>query len=600
MVWFQIIDIGYVYPGYDWKAMGLFTSASPTELAVRGVGSRWGAVAAAAIFILILACTRGVELGDTALYAEQISAHFGRSAIETGSTLWEFGHLLWRPLGWLMLFVTAPVLSANTDLTTVMQVKFLLIGVSMGCSVLTVALWHWILFHVTESSKIALFVTLGFACSNGFLLYAHSGCAYIPGLLCLTLSLYLALKPFRGRVVVSALFFAAAVLLWFPYILAGLAVLMVLACPRGWVAPLRTCLQSHVVRQSILFLISAGITIMAGMGVGLAARRTESTAQARAWISDSNHGWSQSNNVVRMATGLPRSMLYLGRDGVLFRRYLRRDPYAAVKIVDLVKASFWKIVAFDVFILCLLYELLRRPTPVWPLLLLMAAAGPVVFFAVVLFEPGSPERYLPMLPFLVLATGWVLRDFPWSRCIPQYVIAGFLLAAMVNNTWAFSRPRISGQDSAVLGRVLKLQQHLKGTGLIALLSNQDLIEDVASRSPFGEINRPRPVPLYDIIQVATSRILTWRQEFAAKVLEGWNRGEEVWVSKRTWQDRPQPDWNWVEGDDRRISWAEIPAFFQRLQTDAEIGGQDGFMRLEPNESNRRALQLLAREYSADK
>jgi hypothetical protein len=228
-------------------------------------------------------------------------------------------------------------------------------------------------------------------------------------------------------------------------------------------------------------------------------------------------------------------------------------------------------------------------------MLVLTAAGsvPVLFFAVAIFEPGSPERYLPALPFVVLATAWALRDFPRSGRATQVVIAAFLACIVLNNGYSFAASRVSSQNAASLARVSDLQTRLNGAGLVMVATNQDDLEETISRLAFDNINRPSQMRVYDIVENANSRVLTWREDLAAQTLKVWENGGDVWVSKRLWSPRPQPSWNWVEGDDPRVSWPDLPRFFATVDTDAESGGPDGFMRISRDDANRALFTGLA-------
>ena len=565
-----------------------FRAKSP----VRSIGiwkSFWIAIA----FAAILSTTRAVELGDTQDYASDIADHLGKSPFGPANSLWEFGHLLWRPAGWLLATIAAPILSTLTDWTPVMQASFCLILISIACSIITVILWYQLLIDVTRSSIAASLIALAVSCSHGFLLYAHSGCAYIPGLMFLTASVWLIRRDCIGA---GAISYALATLVWLPFILAGAGLLIVVALPSAWETPLKDSFRSIRPARAIRFAAISASCVVIVFGLALAARRISSIDKASSWYSESQHGWSQSIRAVRIATGLPRAFLYLGKDGVLYRRYLSHDPYAPVAMGDLVKASLWKIVAFDLFLAAFLYELLRRAQSGWPLLLFLAGAVPVVFFAVFLFEPGSPERYLPAFPFLILALGWILRDFWPNRRVTQVVVAGFLLCVVLTNGYSFYAPRVSRENGEALRRIAGLRNRFAGTGIAVVVTNQDPIEDMINRSTFGAINRPSTFPIYDAVEPATLRVLQWREEFAARALKVWKAGGEVWISKRAWNVRPRPEWNWVEGDDKRVTWGGMVQFFSVLQTDADLGGEDGFSRLTRNDSNQAVLTPFASAY----
>ena len=495
----------------------------------------WIAIA----FACLLGVTRPNTIGDTPAYVSDIVARLGKSPFGHGNPLWEFGHLLWRPLGWTLTSLLLPLLSAVTDWTPFMQASFALIAISALSGIVTVVLWFLLLVDVTHSRRVAFLVALAMSCSHGFLLYSHSGCAYIPGLMCLTFALYL-LR--RGSIRAGAFFYALATLIWFPFILAGAGLLLIAACPTNGETSLKEIYPAVRPGQAIRFVAISCACIILVYGLAMAARRISSANEARNWYANSSHGNVQNIRAVRIATGMPRSFLSLGMDGVLYKRFLKKDPYAPVTIRDLIAASLWKIVAFDLFLVCLLYELLRRAQSGWPLLLLLAGAFPVLFFAVFLFEPSSPERYLPAFPFLIIAIGWILRDFLRTRRVTQFIVAGFLVCVVVNNLYSFAAPRISGEDRSSWQRLAGFRDSLTPADVVVIITNQDKILGIMYRSPFSAINRPEPIRVYDVIEPANLRTLQWREEFAAEAFKVWDQGGQIWISKRVWIARPLPDW----------------------------------------------------------
>src|SRR5271170_6954592 len=80
-------------------------------------------------YTLILICTWSIEFGDTSNYAGMVAEHL-HSPFGTTNSLWEFAHLLWRPLGWLVLTIITPVLDAFTNWTPFMQAAFALIAIN--------------------------------------------------------------------------------------------------------------------------------------------------------------------------------------------------------------------------------------------------------------------------------------------------------------------------------------------------------------------------------------------------------------------------------------------------------------------------------------
>lgn len=543
-----------------------------------------------AAFSLLLVCTRGPSIGDTIDYAKEVAENIGRSPFGRNSSLWEFGHLLWRPLGLALYAVSSPVLSALTDWTPLMMSAWVLTAVSALCGVVTVYLWYQLLLPVVRSRKTSFLITLAVACTHGFLLYTHSGCAYIPGLMCVTASLY-CLK--RESLTAAAVFYAVGALLWFPYILAGPGLFAIVVAPDNWSQPLPESFRANRLRRAFRFTIISALIVIAVCFMGTQVRRITSVAEARAWMSAANHGFAQSQRAARLVTGLPRSFYFLDKDGILLKRFLRHDPYAPVGLASLLRTSMWKIAAFFLFIGCLFLELRKKPRAVWAVIVLGAGSLPVLFFAIFLFEPSMPERYLPAYPFLLLAVGSAFGDFPRTGSVPRFIMAAVLTSVVFNNVSSFAAPRVTGMDAESWQRVAQLRTRLRGASEAIIVTNQDRLEEYIGRSIFGRINRPDVFRTYDVIEPGSLRMLQWREEFAAEALRIWKNGGEVWLSQRLFSAKPEPDWNWVEGDDPKEIWTDLPKFFGALQTDAALDGKDGFARLARNAANEAFLTPVA-------
>lgn len=569
--------------------------------AFRGAAGRLGMKHGwlAATLLILLCSTRGIYFGDTSSYTGDIAQYVGRSPIGAGSLLWEFGHLFWRPIGWGLVTAGAPVFARLTDWGPVQAGAFVLMGLTILCGVLTVLLWHSLALDLTASRAVAFLIAFSFACSNSFLTYVHAGASYVCGLFAVTLSIWV-LRNGRGdgpirpaALVASAALAAFAAMLWFPYVLSAPGIVFIALWPTAATFHPASVLRPENIRLMRRFVVVLLICLALGFGAGAWARRITSISQARTWIAESGHGWSQTHRIARLATGLPRSFFFMGSDGILYKRFLLKDPYAPVGIRDLMRASLWKILIFDIFLLSLIYALLRSPGH-WAFWALLAGSVPVLAFAVFLFEPGSPERFFPAYPFLILAVAWALRDFPRARRMPQFVILAFLTCMAATNIYSMYRPRVDRMDAGSIGRLADVRSRVSDTSLVAILNNLDELEGLTGRAPFSAVNRPAPRRLYDVIEPNTLRIPTWRREFAQEALRAWSNGGEVWVSKRLLQDRPRPEWNWVEGDDKRITWKDVPAFFLPLLRDDEFGGPDGFARLEHGDANVTRLASFVR------
>jgi hypothetical protein len=138
-------------------------------------------------------------------------------------------------------------------------------------------------------------------------------------------------------------------------------------------------------------------------------------------------------------------------------------------------------------------------------------------------------------------------------------------------------------------RLAPFKGDTQGGNAVFTLGSKDPACNFRRDYPFHEFNSDGGVPIIDLVEIANQRVDTWKEEFAHKTLRAWDSGRTVWVTQRVWSRQPLPEWYWAEGDDPRISWADLPAFFEPLESSGQTEGDDGFRRIEPNAANRRLL-----------
>jgi hypothetical protein len=227
---------------------------------------------------------------------------------------------------------------------------------------------------------------------------------------------------------------------------------------------------------------------------------------------------------------------------------------------------------------------------------LALAALPVLLFAVLVFEPSSPERYFPALPFLLLVLAAGVGRLPAHRAGAAFVL-GALATLGVLNVRAAWPTRTA--PASTLEAAASLQQRLPPASLVALPTLRDPLYRFVANRPFHRLNRPQ-LPVYDVVKIATRQVESWREEFADRALDSWRRGGDVWVSSRLTAERPQADGGWVEGDDPRIGWSDLTTFFRSLVFDARVGGDDGFQRVAKGEPNLAVLERASGSREAER
>src|SRR6185369_6535307 len=298
----------------------------------------------------------------------------------------------------------------------------------------------------------------------------------------------------------------------------------------------------------------------------------------------------------RMLFGFARSFIHLGNDGVLFKRFLLHDSLNPVSAIDLVRFSLWKLMLFYLALaavgLGLLLASVRRM-----LLLVVLTALPLLAFAAK-FDGGAVERYLPIYPVIFLAFGWMLAQSQLPRILKVVPVLFFCVAIFVNSS-VMARVVLNRQKQSTSERVQAVVPRLKPNSWLVTTHLQDDLVNFQASFPFEPINRHNIYHVYPLVWLNQDQAANWQEEFAANMLKAWEKGGDVWVSVRMLNPRPEPQWNWVEGDDPRVKWNDIYQFFEQFETSDVGSGTDGFMLLEKSEANEQLLNTIVHRRQAN-
>ncbi len=317
------------------------------------------------------------------------------------------------------------------------------------------------------------------------------------------------------------------------------------------------------------------LVVAACYAVPLVALDIRSVEGLRAWIADSSHGVAKVRGVSRAAFGLSQSFIHMSHDGMLFKRYLLHDPLNPTSAADLVRLSLWKLGLFYLILLGLIVGLLYAPRGRRLLGLLGVAALPTLGFAIA-WQGSDLERYLPLYPFLFLGVAGLFA-LPRVPMVCKVVTLVFFLAALVTNSIVMARPVRAQEQARLAARVEGFRDHLPPNSRIFYV--RDEIEGLNRDFP---IHAERDeLPLEGAAAPGLADTAHWREDISRRIQPVWDKGGEVWFAKRLLAEKPRPEWNWVEGDDPDLSWHDLSEFFRSLETDADLGGTDGFVRVKP-------------------
>lgn len=555
-----------------------------------------GAMLALVVVLYLTAwlSTQAHFMADTNVYTQAILRHqYGLGSVDyrltTGNPFWDFGHVLWRPSGWLCFVLSRPGTQWIVNHNERAEVLLALFGVNFVASLAGVIFFFLLARRVVGEEWSALFATIGLFSADAFLNYSHSGNAYVVGLSWLIAGMYFSWQDeTNGRTfliaVSAAVFFALAVLFWFPYIF---------VLPAAIAGPL--FLFGHEKEQQRRAMLTVAACAVIGLAVyaaAIAAVGIRTSVDLRDWILSSGHGHMQAGGfrgVARLAFSFPRSFIYMDRDGMWLKRYLIHDPYAPVTIRNLFGLSLWKLVVFYGASCLVSFELLRSRRGQVLFFLLAAALLPIFVFALFIFEAGSIERYLPLYPFIFLAFGCGLVSQKAARATKGLLVIA-LTAMLSVNINAMRRGTLEAVKAEAVARIHDLIPMLGPNSLVLAVNEQDNLAQFRQNFPMDPINLNGQWRSYDVLEINTERLSTWREDLAKRILGTWRRGGDVWVPLRFLSTRPNPDWNWVEGDDKRIRWTDLPAFFSRFETGSALGGPDGFVLLKDSAANQQILE----------
>jgi hypothetical protein len=513
--------------------MGRVVSVTPASFAA----DRIAVGGIVSVFLLLQALSAPFYVADTLRFATD-AVKFAQGA---PAQFWEFGHLLWRPLGYVGLHLAGPLFQSAWGDTPIQAVARWLTGISFLLAAAALPLLYGLLRRLSTPWTAAAGASVVLTAAS-FWNYSLAGAPYVPAFFFLVLTLWAldralhSLHPWHWTVAAGAAF-TLSVGLWFPYAFAGMGLLAFVLL---WRRKPDEDSGGRIRRAAAPFLltVTAGGALL--FGSGAAAHGVQSTADLLQWVREADNGWAQNLTVVRLATGLPRSLYALVDDTIPLKRYFFKDPYNPATLWDIFAGLGFRLAAFYLAMAGLVLALGARRM-LWSALgIWLSALTPFLFFAVVLFEPSSPERFLPTLPFLALALTAAFAQ--WARPWRLALLTGLVVCPLAANLPVFADPETRLRRNATLARIQALEQAISAPALVVVLTFRDDLYYLPLIRPLDHELAPRRLEITDAVEIGSRRLLRWRQEFAQRTLDAWDQGREVWISERLLADAPRPEW----------------------------------------------------------
>ncbi len=493
----------------------------------------------------------------------------------------EPGHLLWRPTGFALLQLTGAA-REGTAVDAAIRASQIQLGwvawIAGLIAVLCGASWLYRRVGSVAAAGFALAVVI---VSKAFLNYSQVGVSYMPALACLMVAVMLLGRP--GTSLLSDAFAGA---------LLGISVLMwgtfALAIPVALAQPLifGTYPRRDVQRAMAAVAGGAICAALAGFWVWTTLGFT-SASQLTAWAATADHGISTSG-IPRAVLGFARSYLETGDYGRLVKRFMLGDPTDPVATRELFGFPFFGILAFYLGLLVAVIAAWKHAEGRRVLVFFVLNAIPVMFFAIA-WQGGDLERYLPLVPgiALLVAAGFAAAR-PWQRTL----LGAWLVVMIVTNAAALGTPAVGARRN-------HMRLSLDGVAgpdrrLVVFSHWQD--ERVQFDRNYPPQADPLPFQFYHLFTPGNASVEDWKPRAALRILAAFDEGTEVFVSERLLASSAKREWQWVEGDDPRVRWADLHDYFAPMAyADSGAAPDDGFRRLLPSASNR---ALLA-EYADD-
>lgn len=384
-------------------------------------------------------------LGSSLLFALSNSLHYGDASTYTHDIrhgrLLEPGHLLWRPLGYLVASM-AGALHSDSAVLWVLQ------GCSLLCSGLAVAaLWLFLRRCVRCEVASAAAATALFAVSNGFWTYSFSGCSYGLSTLLLIAAMACAIRreePLSaGRAALTGALAGLACATWAIEVLSlpALALLTVLT-PR-WQPALWRRHARNVLTLSAGWLLTFVVPLLCAWAwhaheARVIAAQASAASALKPWLASASHGIPPQLSLaqlLRVLLGWPQSFLSmsdLGQQLRLWRLHEQSFPWSP-----------WMLSPLAVYALTAYcgYRLLQRRRDAAPFERGLAIASLVALAVNLLFallwQGTDLERYFPSLPFQLLLLALALQPAAASRRARHALFAVLLAIAWVNGQAAY-------------------------------------------------------------------------------------------------------------------------------------------------------------------
>jgi hypothetical protein len=320
---------------------GLSSTRRKNHLALSHTWLAW-LVVILIVYVVVLLLVRPLDYVDTFNYAKHIVDRHNHAFPAHTDPFWDFGHLLWRPMGYVVWDLLHGWLRNLFQGDDVLGAGAVLIGLNIVIGGAGAIFLFFLARMTTGNNLVAAIIALAYVCSNAFLYYSLTGMAYGAGLTFQIAAIYYierALK--RGQFhltegIEAGLLLGLSVLIWFPYVLsvAGIFCYALLSTGAGQ----RLGFRQRVPGSVALVAAAAVITLLA-YAIVIAVCHFTTVQAASEWISRSRYGKLPTRGLLRLVGSVPRGFVALGEGNTQLKRILFEN--GSLSYVQAVR-SLWK------------------------------------------------------------------------------------------------------------------------------------------------------------------------------------------------------------------------------------------------------------------
>lgn len=504
---------------------------------------------------------------------------------------WEFGHLLWRPIGYVVHVAVRSLPASFVPADTRLQLvdEFSILAWMFGLLALVALIG--IVRELRLGERAVAITVFCLIYSNAFLNFSRAGTSYVPGLAMLLVGMYFLLRADRAvwrhvDAVIAGICLALSMLLWMPYVWA-------MPCAVLFVILRNGNSKSRRVSAGIAVL-SGSVTVVFAYGLAIAQLDLQSIADVRTWIASTQHGVDQNTGALRVVFGLPRSFVYMGNDAITFKRYLLHDPFNPVTPADLLKQSLWKMLLFYGVLAMAVRSLMRSAEWRRRIVLVLVGTLPMLVFAA-MFDGAAIERYLPVFPLVVLLLAMTVSERASTSLqrVEQAMVFVLVVVMVIVNGSAMLLSRASDEQRTAVAEAASLLPLLREGSIILTVANDNFLR-LCGTQPTDPLVLTKGFHPVGLVETGTENVLRWKHILRDSACASWARGGDVWVRTRVLARTPRAQWDWVEGADPRIRWHELPEAFAVLDLGAPIApDSESFALLRQTPRNRMLLDSLA-------